>query len=105
MAFRGHAAQTRLASFARAISRKSCAGLFIAGAIALGGCGHGGDGVASLAVDPGRFEGFHCKDLVGQWNSLVGREKQLRNLIDKASEGGGGTATCVEPVEKRCQAP
>jgi hypothetical protein len=60
--------------------------------IALGGCGSlRTDGVASLAVDPARYEGLHCKDLVGQLNGLVAREKQLRNLIDKASEGGGGT--------------
>jgi hypothetical protein len=59
---------------------------------ALGGCGSlRSDGVASLAVDPARYEGFHCKELISQWNGLVAREKQLRNLIDKASDGGGGT--------------
>jgi hypothetical protein len=57
----------------------------------LAGCGVGTDGMASLAVDPAKYSGYHCKDLVGQWNGLVAREKQLRNLIDKASEGGGGT--------------
>jgi hypothetical protein len=57
----------------------------------LAGCGVGTDGMASLSVDPAKYSGFHCKELVGQWAGLVAREKQLRNLIDKASEGGGGT--------------
>jgi hypothetical protein len=93
MAFRRRATWTvyRLATLARGIGRKSCAGFVVAAMVALAGCGHGTDGVASLAVDPARYEGFHCKDLVGQWNGLVAREKQLRNLIDRASEGGGGT--------------
>jgi hypothetical protein len=62
-------------------------------AVALGACGS--DGVASLAVDPARYEGYHCKDLVSQWDALVDREKQLRNLIDKASDGGGGTVVAA----------
>jgi hypothetical protein len=57
----------------------------------LAGCGVGTDGMASLSVDPARYAGYHCKELVGQWNGLVARQKQLRDLIDKASEGGGGT--------------
>jgi hypothetical protein len=73
-------------------ARFACAAFAVGAVVALGGCGSlRTDGVASLAVDPARYEGFHCKDLVGQWNGLVAREKQLRNLIDKASEGGGGT--------------
>jgi hypothetical protein len=93
MPFRRRATLTahRLATLARAIGRNSCAGSVVAAMVALGGCGHGADGIASLAVDPARYEGYHCKDLVGQWNGLVAREKQLRNLIDRASEGGGGT--------------
>jgi hypothetical protein len=63
---------------------------FIAAAFPLAGCGIGTDGVASLSVDPAHFSGYHCKDLAAQWKSLVAREKQLQNLIDKASEGGGG---------------
>lgn len=41
-------------------------------------------------VDPARYDGYHCKDLAEQWKGLLAREKQLRNLIDKANEGGGG---------------
>lgn len=65
---------------------------FVAAVLPLAGCGMGADGLASLSVDPAKYAGYHCKELVGQWNGLVGREKQLRNLIDKASEGGGALA-------------
>ena len=98
MAFRRHAAVTvdRLARFARAPGCRSCAASLIAAVVALGGCGSlKTDGVASLAVDPARYEGLHCKDLVSQWNTLTAREKQLRNLMDKASEGGGGTVVAT----------
>jgi len=94
MAFRRHAtlAVNRLARFARTMGFRSSAASLLAVAAALGGCGSlRTDGVASLAVDPSRYEGFHCKDLVAQWNAVIAREKQLRNLIDKASDGGGGT--------------
>jgi hypothetical protein len=92
MAFRRHVTFDGLARFPRAIGRRSCAASFVAAAVALGGCSSlRTDGVSSLAVDPSRYEGYHCKDLVSQWNYVVAREKQLRNLIDKASDGGGGT--------------
>lgn len=84
-----------LVRWACAIGLRSCCASLVAAAAGLGGCSLGGDGVASLAVDPARFAGYHCKDLVGQWGGLVAREKQLRNLIDKASEGGGGTVIAV----------
>ncbi len=41
-------------------------------------------------VDPARYEGYNCKDLLTQWNNLAKRETELRNLINKADEGGGG---------------
>ena len=92
MALYRHATLTVARRSRVAIGRRSRAGSIVAAAVALGGCGSlGTDGVASLAVDPARYEGYHCKDLVSQWNGLIAREKQLRNLIDKASEGGGGT--------------
>lgn len=42
-------------------------------------------------VDAGRYDGYRCNDLVGEWKNLLKREKELRGLIDKAREGGGGT--------------
>ena len=56
---------------------------------ALGGCSMG-DGVGSLLIDPGHYSVYHCKDLVARLQGLLGREKELSNLMDKASEGGGG---------------
>lgn len=66
------------------------AACFLLAAAALSGCG-GGDGFGSLMVDPARYDGYHCQGLADQWKGLQAREKQLRNLMDKASEGGGGT--------------
>ena len=59
--------------------------------LALAGCGMS-DGYGSLVVDPARYAAYHCKDLVAQQATLQKREQELRNLIDKASEGTGGGA-------------
>ena len=86
MAFRRHATFSKFAW----VGRGRGAASVVAAAVVLGGCGSlAPDGVASFSADPARYEGYHCKDLVAQWNGLIAREKQLRNLIDKASEGGG----------------
>jgi hypothetical protein len=58
-------------------------------AAALSGCGS--DGAASLLVDPARYSAYHCKELIAESANLAAREKKLRDLMDKASEGGGGT--------------
>jgi hypothetical protein len=62
--------------------------LFLA-CLALAGCGLS-DGPGSLFVDPGQYSAYHCKDLATQWTTLLKREKDLRALMGKASEGGGG---------------
>jgi hypothetical protein len=98
MAFGRRATLTagRLARFGCATVSRSYAACFVAAAVALGGCGSlRSDGVASLAVDPARYEGYHCKELASQWGNLIAREKQLRNLIDKANDGGGGTVVAM----------
>lgn len=58
-------------------------------AIALAGCSMP-DGPGTLLVDPGRYTLYHCPDLAARWKALRTREKELRSLMDKASEGGGG---------------
>lgn len=79
-----------------ALPQRRLAGLILAGpacalaAGALAGCGLS-DGVSSLMVDPGRYSTYHCNDLVTEWKNLLNRETELRRLIDKAREGGGGT--------------
>ena len=56
---------------------------------ALSGCTNG---AGSLLVDPGRYSAYHCNDLAAQWKVLVAREKELRDLMDRADQGGGGGA-------------
>lgn len=63
---------------------------FVLAAGALASCSLS-DGVGPYIADPGRFSVYHCKDLVPRLKELQAREKELGNLIDKASEGGGGT--------------
>lgn len=57
--------------------------------VALAGCSMP-DGAGSLLVDPGRYDAYHCNELAARWKVLVAREKDLRNLMDKAGQGGGG---------------
>jgi hypothetical protein len=97
MAFYRHVASGigRLRRSARSVRWGTRPVCIVAATMLLAGCGIGTDGIASLSVDPARFSGYHCKDLTAQWKGLVGREKQLRNLIDKAEEGGGGTVVAA----------
>jgi hypothetical protein len=60
-----------------------------AAGMALAGCGLG-NGPGSWLVDPGRYEVYHCTDLVARWKQLATREKELRALMDKASQSGTG---------------
>ena len=74
-------------------ARRSCRALYwlFAGivATALAGCTNG---AGSLLVDPGHYSAYHCNDLAAQWKVLVAREKELRDLMDRANQGGGGGA-------------
>jgi hypothetical protein len=65
-------------------------GCVLAG-LTLAGCGMS-DGYGSLVVDPAHYAAYHCNDLVAQQATLQKREQELRNLMDKASEGTGGGA-------------
>lgn len=69
--------------------RTEVAALFGLLATGLAGCGLGND-PGSLFVDPGRDAAYHCSDLAARWKVLLDREKDLRNLMDKANQGGGG---------------
>lgn len=74
------------------VLRSACAAAAVTSlllAAMLAGCSVATDGVGSLMVDPARYDGYNCKELGGQWKELVEREKQLRNLMDRADEGGG----------------
>jgi len=66
----------------------------LAATAALAGCGLS-DGAGALFVDPGRYSSFHCKQLIAESQNLANRERELRNLMDKSSEGGGGSVICT----------
>jgi hypothetical protein len=67
--------------------RSALASIVVAGALA--GCALD-QGPGQLAVDPGRYEFYHCNDLASQMKVLQAREAELRMLMSKAGEGGGG---------------
>ena len=73
----------------RTIVRSSAIGLILASATALGCCSFS-EGISPYITDPNRFSAYHCKDLVERLKNLTAREKELRSLMDKASEGAGG---------------
>jgi hypothetical protein len=58
--------------------------------IALTGCGLNSD-PGSVLVDSGTYLPYHCSDLIDQWGKLLKREQELRQLMGRASQGGGGT--------------
>ncbi|HML08801.1 MAG TPA: hypothetical protein VK430_11840 [Xanthobacteraceae bacterium] len=90
--------QTRFHTWLQAWRRGRAGAIFVA-AVALAGCGLG-EGPASLTaadpgqlfVDPARYDAYHCNDLAARWKVLLARENELRGLMDKAAEGGGGGA-------------
>lgn len=55
----------------------------------LAGCSFS-DGVGPFIIDPSRYSVYHCKDMVARLKDLLTRQKELRNLMDRASESGGG---------------
>jgi hypothetical protein len=63
--------------------------LGIVAAGALGGCGTGA-GIGMLTVDPGRYSVYHCKDFPARKKELATKEKQLRELMERAGESPGG---------------
>jgi hypothetical protein len=55
---------------------------------ALTGCGSFDGG--QLLIDPGRYSIFKCDDLAKRWKTVTAREKDLRELMARASQTGGG---------------
>ena len=49
------------------------------------------DGVGPFIVNPARYSAYHCNALVSRLSELLEQQNELRNLMDKASEGGGGS--------------
>jgi hypothetical protein len=68
--------------------RRSGLSLIVVGTLA--GCAVG-DGPGQFGLNPGRYEFYHCNDLVKHRKDLQEEENKLRSLMTKAREGGGGT--------------
>lgn len=69
-----------------AVLRCALAGAAMA---AVAGCSMS-NGAGSILIDPGRYSAYHCNDLATRWKALIAREKELRELIERADQGGGG---------------
>ena len=41
-------------------------------------------------IDPGHYSVYHCDGLANRLKALQAREQDLSNLMQRASEGGGG---------------
>ena len=63
---------------------------------------------ARCLVDPGRYSVYHCNDLAAHWKVLAAREKELRDLMDRADQGGSGGAVigslAYRPTTSPCAA-
>jgi hypothetical protein len=57
-------------------------------ACALAGCAANDGG--QLLIDPGRYDVYKCDDLAKRWKSVSTREKDLRELMARADQSGGG---------------
>ncbi len=47
-------------------------------------------GCSTFIVDPGHYSVYHCDGLAARLKVLLAREQELSNLMERASEGGGG---------------
>jgi len=77
----------------------------LAVAAIVGGCTTNSKSGTTL-VSPGRFILFNCKELAAQQTGLVGRQRQLEELMTKAKQGSGGTivsAVAYEPEYQNVQ--
>jgi hypothetical protein len=71
--------------------RRILAGLF-AGALAalLAGCSTGADVIGTAMVDPAQFTFYKCPDLIARNRAAMVRQRELRDLMDKAEKETGG---------------
>ena len=53
-------------------------------------CGCAGHDSGAFLIDPGRYDLYKCDDFAARWKLVSAREKELRGLMDRASQTGGG---------------
>ena len=68
----------------RRVSASVAFGAFIA--LLLAGCSTSG----SWMIDPGHYSVYHCDALPARLEAIQERERELSNLMARASDGGGG---------------
>lgn len=59
-------------------------------ALALAGCASNADQIGPAFVDPARYTLYNCDQLATEYKTLVTRENELRELMDRAKQGAGG---------------
>lgn len=75
-----------VASTARAALPVRCAGLLLG--MALTGCASGGD--VLIFADTGKYQYHNCEQLAAAEKQQTARQRELKELIDKAEQGAGG---------------
>jgi hypothetical protein len=84
----------RLAGVPLGVARRC--GLALLAAASLGACAFAPDALDPVFSDPAKYDFLACKDLVQREGQLAKREQELRDLMDKASQGtGGGVANAL----------
>jgi hypothetical protein len=69
---------------------KSVGALVLFAAVTLGGCSTSLEDLGSSTQDPAKFTFYKCPDLINYNTNVVRREKELRQLMEKAESGAGG---------------
>lgn len=58
--------------------------------LGLGLCGCASEQLSSAIVKPGKYSIYNCEQMAVAGRTHVARERELRELIDKAGQGPGG---------------
>lgn len=78
----------RFATFRQVFASRRA--LVLLAALTLGGCSTSMEDLGSTAVDPAKFTFYKCPDLITYNRGMLTREKELRQLMEKAEAGSGG---------------
>ena len=83
------------------IAKASLAGAaLLAAALSLSGCGSQGDFIANSLAAPGQYDLYDCTELKVAAKGVVTRQRQLEQLMARASQGPAGgviNATTYQP--------
>jgi hypothetical protein len=63
--------------------------------VLLAACGTAIESPLTVFADPGKYEWYSCDQLVPQRKLWESKEKQLKLLMEKASQSTGGSAISV----------